>query len=184
VAGKRALGGMLELLTHCHYVVANDGASLGMPEVTLPVVPGMEGCHWPLRKARSADRGKLLHLLLSGRAVAAPEAVGWLIDYAGPMSDALAVAWKLATGGKHGLIRRELESGSLDVGSDVSGLPAAGSPESEAGRSAIMECIQQACAAPLTEALGIQARLSAAFMVSDACRSGVVGSDYAKTVRV
>jgi len=184
VAGKRALGGMLELLMHCHYIVANDGASLGMPEVTLPVVPGMEGCHWPLRKAKPADRGKLLHLLLSGRAVTAGDAVGWLIDYAAPMSAALAMAWKIAADGKHGLVRRTVEAASIEVPDGVSGLPTGRSPEGEAGREAIMECIQQACAVPLTEALGVQARLSAAFMVSDACRSGAVGSDFAKTVLV
>ena len=53
INGKRCLGGFLELMLHCHFVVAVDDASLGMPEVTLPVVPGMEGCHWPLRKVGS-----------------------------------------------------------------------------------------------------------------------------------
>ena len=184
VAGKRALGGMLELLTHCHYVVANDAASLGMPEVTLPVVPGMEGCHWPLRKAKPADHGKLLHLLLSGRPVAAGDAVGWLIDYAGPMNEALATAWKIVTDGKHGLTRRKVLAGALDVPTDVPGLPSTGAPETEAGRAAIMECIQQACAVPLADALSVQARCSAAFMVSEACQAGVVGTDYARTVQV
>ena len=36
VNGKRCLGGMLELLLHCKYVVAAEEAELGMPEVTLP----------------------------------------------------------------------------------------------------------------------------------------------------
>jgi enoyl-CoA hydratase/carnithine racemase len=184
VAGKRALGGMLELLTHCHYVVAVDGASLGMPEVTLPVVPGMEGCHWPLRKAKASDRPKLMHLLLSGKSVRAPDAVGWLIDYAGPMNDALGTAWRIASDGKHGLARRTLEAGKLAVPADVSGVPPVSAPEAVAGRAAIMECIQRACAVPLAEALALQAKLSAAFMVSASCRSGVVGADYSKTVLV
>ena len=184
VAGKRALGGMLELLMHCHYVVATDGASLGMPEVTLPVLPGMEGCHWPFRRARAEDRVKLLHLLLSGKSVSAPSAVGWLIDYAGPLNDALATAWKIATDGQHGLTRRPLEAGRVEVSTDVSGLPAAGSPTTEAARAAIMECIQEACAVPLAAALSVQAKHSAAFMVSEACRGGVVGTDFVKTVMV
>jgi enoyl-CoA hydratase/carnithine racemase len=184
VGGKRALGGMLELLVHCHYVVAADGASLGMPEVTLPVVPGMEGCHWPLRKAATADRPRVMHLLLSGRPVRAADAVGWLIDYAGPMNDALATAWKIARDGDHAVTQRKLEAGRLEIPADVSGLPAVSAPEAEAGRAAIMECIQHACAVPLAEALGVQARHSAAFMVSEACRAGVVGADYTKTVRV
>jgi enoyl-CoA hydratase/carnithine racemase/3-hydroxyacyl-CoA dehydrogenase len=184
VAGKRALGGMLELLTHCHYVIAVDGASLGMPEVTLPVVPGMEGCHWPLRKAKPADRPKLIHLLLTGKPVRAGDAVGWLIDHAAPLDDALATAWRVASDGQHGLARRKLEAGALDVPADVSGLPPAGAPEAEAGRAAILECIQRACAVPLAEALAVQAGLSAAFMTSAACRVGVVGADYSKTVLV
>ena len=184
VAGKRALGGMLELLMHCHYVVATDGASLGMPEVTLPVLPGMEGCHWPFRRARAEDRVKLLHLLLSGKPVSAPSAVGWLIDFAGPLNDALATAWKIAADGKHGLTRRPLEAGRVEVSTEVSGLPPAGSPATEAARAAIMECVQEACAVPLAAALSVQAKHSAAFMVSEACRGGVVGADFAKTVMV
>src|SRR5262249_18586873 len=53
VAGKRCLGGMLEMAVHCHYLVAVEDARLGWPEVTLPVVPGMEGCHWPYRCSSS-----------------------------------------------------------------------------------------------------------------------------------
>jgi enoyl-CoA hydratase/carnithine racemase len=40
---------------HCHYVVSFDDAKLGMPEVTLPVAPVMEGCHWSFRKARKQN---------------------------------------------------------------------------------------------------------------------------------
>ncbi len=184
VAGKRALGGMLELLAHCHFLVAVESASLGFPEVTLPVVPGMEACHWPFRKVGEADRHKLVHLLLSGRPVRAPEAVGWLIDYTGPLDEALATAWKIASGGRHRISQRKLVAGKVQVPGDVSGLPPAGAPDTEAGRRAIMECIQRSCGVPLDEALGLQAKLSAAFMVSDACRSGVVGADYMKTEKV
>jgi hypothetical protein len=42
INGKRCMGGMLELMMHCHYLLAVEDAVLGMPEVTLPVVPGME----------------------------------------------------------------------------------------------------------------------------------------------
>ncbi len=184
VAGKRALGGMLELLAHCHYVVAADGALLGMPEVTLPVVPGMEGCHWMLRKAKRADRPRLMQLLLTGKPVRAADAVGWLVDYAGPLEDALATAWKAAGDGKHGLKRRQLETGPLELPTDAGALPPAATPEGEAARAAIMECMRRSCGVPLAEALGVQARLSAGFMTSPACRSGVVGADYSKTVLV
>jgi len=184
VNGKRCLGGMLELMMHCHYLIAADGAQLGMPEVTLPVVPGMEGCHWPFRKASASDWPKLLNLLLSGRSVRAKDAVGWLIDHAAPMDDALTVAWKVATKGDHKLARRAVQVEALDgVPKDVSGLPAA-APESEAARSAIMACVDQACHEALGDALAVQAKHSAAFMVSPACRQGAVGAEYTKTTKV
>lgn len=184
VNGKRCLGGMLELLTHCHYLVAVEGAGLGMPEVTLPVVPGMEGCHWPFRKAASESWPRLLHLLLGGGTVRAKDAVGWLIDYAGPLEPALRTTWQIVTGGDHGLKRRAVEKGSLSgVPRDVAGLPAPDAGTA-AARAAITECIQRACAAPLDEALTIQSRLSGDFLASKACRHGHVGSEHRKTMEV
>src|SRR5207244_9364459 len=113
VGGKRCLGGMLELIMHCHYVVAVDDARFGWPEVTLPVVPGMEGCHWPFRRAPREQWPRLLRMLLSGDPVAAPDAVGWLIDYAGPLEDALGTARALAAG-TGTLARRPLAAGRLE----------------------------------------------------------------------
>jgi enoyl-CoA hydratase/carnithine racemase len=185
VNGKRCLGGMLELLMHCHYVVAVDDAQLGMPEVTLPVVPGMEGCHWPFRKAKREDWPKLLQLLLGGRAVRAEDAVGWLIDYAGSLDDVLQTAWKIASKGKHGVERRAVESGALEkVPTEVPGLPEPDAPLVEEARKAIMGCIQEACGATLGDALAVQAKRSADFMTSKWCQTGVVGAEYTKTMAV
>ncbi|UCF40621.1 MAG: hypothetical protein JSW43_12990 [Gemmatimonadota bacterium] len=185
VNGKRCLGGMLELLMHCHYVVAVDDAQLGMPEVTLPVVPGMEGCHWPFRKAPSDDWPKLLQLLLGGRPVRARDAVGWLIDYAGSLGDVLQTAWTIASKGKHGLERRKVERGALKgVPTDVPGLPEPDAPVAFEARKAIVGCIQDACGAKLGDALAVQAKRSADFMTSKWCQTGVVGTEYTKTMVV
>jgi len=185
VSVKRCLGGMLELLTHCHYLLAVEGAQVGMPEVTLPVIPGMEGTHWTFRKAPSDDWGKVLALLLGGRPCRAPDAVGWLLDYAGSMEDTLAMAWSLVSGEPSSLARRQVESGILDgVPTDVPGLPEADGEAGIAARAALVACIQGACSSTLTEALEVQARHSAAFMTSDACRSGEIGTQYARTMEV
>ena len=185
VAGKRALGGMFELLAHCHYLVAHDGASLGFPEVRVPVVPGMEGCHWPFRKAAEEDWPKILSALLTGQAVKAKDAVGWWLDYAGPMDDALRTAWAVASGGEHGLACRGVRTGALQgVPIDVAGLPEADSPATEAARKAIVECVQASCGVPLAEALDVQARLSSAFLAGPVAGRGAVGQEYAKTVRI
>jgi enoyl-CoA hydratase/carnithine racemase/3-hydroxyacyl-CoA dehydrogenase len=185
VNGKRCLGGMLELLLHCRYLVAVDGATLGLPEVTLPVVPGMEGCHWPIRKAAPEHWPRLLHLLLSGRPVRAGDAVGWLIDYSGPMEAALTTAWQLASGDDHGIPERSVEAGVLDgVPTDVRDLPPADSPGSEVARHAIMACVQDACGSTLADALALQARHVADFLASPACRQGRVGAEHMRVMSV
>jgi 3-hydroxyacyl-CoA dehydrogenase len=176
---------MLELLLHCHYLVAVEGAQLGMPEITLPVIPGMEGCHWPFRKALSGEWGKILNLLLSGRAVRASEAVGWLIDYTGSLEETLSMAWTLATGGAGGPARRPVEAGILEgVPTEVPDLLDTEGEGGRAARKAMVDCIQGACGAPLAEALELQARHSGAFMTSSACKRGEVGGQYTKTMLV
>jgi len=185
VSGKRCLGGMLELLMHCHYLVAVEGARLGMPEITLPVIPGMEGCHWSFRKAPPDDWGKVLKLLLSGEAVRASEAVGWLIDYTGSLDDTLTMAWTLAKGGPGVPARRSVEAGILEgVPSDLPHLPDTGGEMGRVARKAMVECIQGACGTPLSEALELQARHSAAFMTSSACKKGEIGGQYTRTMVV
>ena len=184
VNGKRCLGGCLELLTHCHYLVAVDGSRLAMPEVTLPIVPGMEGCHWPFRKADSSDWPKLVRLLLTGEAVKAKGAVGWLIDYSGPMNDALAMAWSLASGGAANVSKRELNDGILKDIPAEAGIPATDNPATEAARKAILNTIAASCGVPLPEALGAQAKHCAGFIASSACKGGAIGAEYQKTMMV
>ncbi len=178
INGKRCLGGMMELMMHCHYLVATDGAQLGMPEVTLPVIPGMEGCHWALRKAGSANYNKALQLLLTGKPVKAANGAGWLLDYAGSVEDALSTAWKIASGGDHGIALRKLEEGAFSIPTEVAGIPATDASK------AIMDCIQASCGVPLSQALEIQAKHSAGFMVSKLCNKGVIGSAAKKMLDI
>jgi len=185
VNGKRCLGGMLELMMHCHWLVSVDGSQFGMPEVTLPVVPGMEGCHWPFRRTASEHWPRLLTMLLEGNPIEASSAVGWLVDFTGGLDDALRVAYTIASGRDHGLVRRGLEEASLDGVTDAVGqLAAVSGPGMEAGRKAILDTIDAATGVGLDEALEIQGRHSGGFMAGDACRTGVIGSAWRKTVMV
>ncbi|HSQ59599.1 MAG TPA: enoyl-CoA hydratase-related protein [Acidobacteriota bacterium] len=184
VNGKRCLGGMLELMTHCHYLVAAEDARLGFPEVTLPVIPGMEGCHWPFRKAPREAWPKIAAMLLGGAPVKAKDGAGWLVDFAGSLEASLATAWGLATDGDRGFKRRAVEQGALTgVPREVAGLPEA-EPAAAAARAAIMDCVQRACGASLADALGIQARHSGAFFTSKECRAGRVGQEHSRTMDV
>ncbi|HEU4334483.1 MAG TPA: enoyl-CoA hydratase-related protein [Candidatus Eisenbacteria bacterium] len=184
VNGKRCLGGMLELMVHCHYLAAVEDARLGFPEVTLPVIPGMEGCHWPFRKAPREAWPKIAAMLLGGAPVKAKDAAGWLVDVTGTMEASLGTAWALASGGAHGIARRTVEPGALSgVPLEVAGLPDA-EPATAAARAAIVECVRRACVAPLADALGIQAKVSGGFFTSKECRAGRVGQEYSRTMDV
>jgi enoyl-CoA hydratase len=66
-----ALGGGLELALACHLRVASENAKLGLPEVTLGVIPGYGGSQ---RLARLVGRGRALELILTGAHIDAKEA--------------------------------------------------------------------------------------------------------------
>jgi enoyl-CoA hydratase/carnithine racemase len=183
VAGKRLLGGMLELLMHCHHLVAIEDARLGWPEVTLPVVPGMEGCHWPFRRAPREHWPRLLRMLLTGEPVRARDCVGWLADRAAPMDEALQAAWALASGPARDGRRRPLEAGRLDgVTTHATSLPEPTSAGEVEVWRAFLTCIEESCRASAAEALEIQARHAATFLASPACRAGRVGAERARTM--
>ena len=177
--------GVLELLLHCDYLVSVDDATMAFPEVTLPVVPGMEGCHWPFRKTDVAGWSKLFEILLNGSPVKANDAVGWLIDYSAPLENALKKAWLLATGGEHGIDRRTLNASALTGVADA--LDAAAidaAPSKDTARKAIVDTVVAACESSLVDALEVQSTHSAGFMASDACREGSIGAAYTKMMKV
>jgi len=184
INGKRCMGGFLELMMHCHYLVTIDEVKLGMPEVTLPVVPGMEGCHWPFRKSKPEAWPKLLKLLLNGEQVKAKDSIGWLSDFSGTQEEALEKAWMLANDEDHGLALRMVNEKALaGIPSDVL-LPAPDNEGMKAARKAIMQNIQDSCSVSLSEALSIQSQHSADFMTSKHCKRGVVGAARNQIINV
>src|SRR5437879_12063303 len=100
----------------------------------------MEGCHWAFRRAPREQWPRLLQMLLTGDAVRAVDAVGWLIDAADPLEQAIQTAWGLASG-KHTLPKRALETASLSgVPNDVADLGPADGPDGPAARVASVAC--------------------------------------------
>ncbi|MBI2969083.1 MAG: enoyl-CoA hydratase/isomerase family protein [Bacteroidetes bacterium] len=183
INGKRCMGGMLELMMHCHYLIAVDDAVLAMPEVTLPVVPGMEGCHWAVRKTKPEQMHHVISMLLEGSNVKAKDAAGWLVDFAGPLNSALKKAWQIMEDGKNVLPLRKVNPAPLKkIPFDKVQISKAGDQAIEEARNAIAKCIEDSCSASLDDALAIQAKHSAGFMVSKLCRAGRVGSEYDKVM--
>jgi enoyl-CoA hydratase/carnithine racemase len=138
-------------------------------------------CHWPFRKTNSKNWPKLLRLLLEGKPVKADKAVDWLIDHAGSMDEALQMVWKIAADGDGVLPRRKLKEDRLkDVPAEVNGLPESDNPATIAARKAIFESVRNCCDVTLSEALTLQAKHSADFMITPHCQNGNVGSEFKK----
>ncbi|HVR42420.1 MAG TPA: enoyl-CoA hydratase-related protein [Thermoanaerobaculia bacterium] len=66
-----ALGGGCELALACHIRIASETAQIGLPEVTLGIIPGYGGTQ---RMARLLGKGKALELILTGDRIPAAEA--------------------------------------------------------------------------------------------------------------
>ena len=69
-----ALGGGLELAMACHFRLASDNAKLGLPEVTLGVIPGYGGTQ---RLAQLVGKGRAMEMIMTAKMVSAEEAMSY-----------------------------------------------------------------------------------------------------------
>ncbi len=88
-----AFGGGCELALACHMRLASENAVLGLPEVSLGIIPGYGGTQ---RLPRLVGTGRALEIMLSGRRVKADEAerIG-LVNRVVPREQLLAETEKL-----------------------------------------------------------------------------------------
>lgn len=66
-----ALGGGLELAMSCHFRVVSENAKLGLPEVTLGVIPGYGGTQ---RLAQLVGKGRAMEMIMTAKMISAQEA--------------------------------------------------------------------------------------------------------------
>jgi len=89
-----ALGGGLELAMSCHFRLASDNAKLGLPEVTLGVIPGYGGTQ---RLAQLVGKGRAMEMVLCAKMITAEEALTYgLVNYVTTQEDLLAACKKIA----------------------------------------------------------------------------------------
>ena len=69
-----ALGGGLELAMSAHIRVASDNAKMGLPEVSLGVIPGYGGTQ---RLAQLVGRGKAMEMIATAGMISAEDAHKW-----------------------------------------------------------------------------------------------------------
>ena len=89
-----ALGGGLELALACHLRYVSNQARLGLPEVSLGILPGYGGTQ---RLQRIVGRGRALQLILPGDMIGAGEAVAYgLANGVSPADELLPTVRKVA----------------------------------------------------------------------------------------
>ena len=89
-----ALGGGLELALSAHIRLAADSARLGLPEVTLGVIPGYGGTQ---RLTRLTGPGKAMEMITTGGMIDAGEALQWgIVNHVFPAAELMGAARKMA----------------------------------------------------------------------------------------
>jgi len=90
-----ALGGGLELAMACHFRVASTNAKMGLPEVSLGLIPGYGGTQ---RLGQIVGRGKAMEMIMSASMISADEALNYrLVNYVVTLEELLPFCEKLAS---------------------------------------------------------------------------------------
>lgn len=89
-----ALGGGLELAMACHIRVASENAKMGLPEVSLGLIPGYGGTQ---RLAQLVGKGKAFEMIVTADKINAADALNWgLVNYVTPQEQLLSKCLEIA----------------------------------------------------------------------------------------
>lgn len=90
-----ALGGGLELAMACHFRVASDNAKMGLPEVSLGVIPGYGGTQ---RLPQLVGKGRAMEMIMTAGMIDAQKALTYgLVNYVVIQEELLPLCNKLAS---------------------------------------------------------------------------------------
>ncbi|MCL5245554.1 enoyl-CoA hydratase-related protein [Cellulophaga sp. 20_2_10] len=88
-----ALGGGLELSMACHFRVASDNAKMGLPEVSLGVIPGYGGTQ---RLPQLIGKGRAMELIMTAGMISADKALSYgLVNYVVTQEELMPLCHKL-----------------------------------------------------------------------------------------
>jgi enoyl-CoA hydratase len=89
-----ALGGGLELAMACHFRVASDNAKMGLPEVSLGVIPGYGGTQ---RLPQLVGKGRAMELIMTAGMIDAETAKSYgLVNHVVPQTELLEFTKSIA----------------------------------------------------------------------------------------
>ena len=80
-----ALGGGLELAMAAHFRIASDNAKMGLPEVSLGVIPGYGGTQ---RLPQLVGKGRAMEMIMTAGMIGAEDAKAWgLVNHVVPQAE-------------------------------------------------------------------------------------------------
>ena len=89
-----ALGGGLELAMSCHFRIASDNAKMGLPEVSLGLIPGYGGTQ---RLPQLVGKGKAMEMIMTAGMITAEDAQNCgLVNHVVTQKELLLLAEKFA----------------------------------------------------------------------------------------
>jgi len=90
-----ALGGGLELAMACHFRIASDNAKMGLPEVTLGVIPGYGGTQ---RLPQLVGKGRAMEMIMTAGMIDAETAKSYgLVNHVVPQAELLEFTKDIAS---------------------------------------------------------------------------------------
>jgi enoyl-CoA hydratase len=90
-----ALGGGLELAMSCHFRIASDNAKMGLPEVSLGVIPGYGGTQ---RLPQLVGKGRAMEMIMTAGMIDAATAKSYgLVNHVVPQNELLEFAKGIAS---------------------------------------------------------------------------------------
>lgn len=89
-----ALGGGLELAMACHFRIASDNAKMGLPEVSLGVIPGYGGTQ---RLPQLVGKGRAMEMIMTAGMIDTHTALNYgLVNHVTTQEDLMTLADKIA----------------------------------------------------------------------------------------
>jgi len=90
-----ALGGGLELAMSCHFRIASSNAKMGLPEVSLGVIPGYGGTQ---RLPQLVGKGRAMEMVMTAGMIDANQALNYgLVNHVTEAEDLMPFAEKIAS---------------------------------------------------------------------------------------
>jgi enoyl-CoA hydratase len=117
-----ALGGGLELAMAAHFRVASSNAKMGLPEVTLGVIPGYGGTQ---RLPQLVGKGKAMEMIMTAQMISAEEAKNYgLVNYVVAQEELIPMCKELAKKIKRNssvAIAKAIEAINANYANDING---------------------------------------------------------------